>query len=191
MGDIQLDSTTTNPMYKLRHEVREPSCDPTSMLLLVVYTVDKFTKKVGTVGYAVLNIFVDAASRDKAQPATQNVKDFVVNTGGFEIRLHKAPPPRSAPLSADALNETPAVPCATLLVRLRPAAKSKDGLRTLSTADVDERDWVATGLVQPMPDYRDGMYDSTRAVPREQAAKLYNRRQAHRKDATRVCLVGH
>lgn len=178
-GDVHLDSTTSTPIYKLRHEVREASYDATSTLVVVVYTVDKFTQKVGAVGYGVLNLFVDAASRDKAQPANQNVKDYVVNTGGFELKLHKAPPSRSNPLTAGALDATPAVPCATLLVRLRPAAKSKDGLRTLSTADVDERDWVKDGLMQPMPDYRDGMYDSTRAVPTQQAAKLYNYRKLH------------
>eukprot|EP01052_Picozoa_sp_SAG31_P033004 SAG31_NODE_3678_length_3996_cov_4.453682_1_plen_838_part_00 len=185
-GDVQVDSNTMDPVYRLRHEVREASYDPTTTLLLVVYTVDKFSKKVVTVGYGVLNVFVDAASRHKAQPTNQNVKDFVVNTGGFQIALHKSPPMRTSTLTSNSLDGVSPVPCATLLLRLRPAAKSKDGLRTLSTADVDERDWVKQGLVQPMPNYRDGMYDSTRAIPTEQAAKLYNRRQTDGKDVILV-----
>ena len=49
---------------------------------------------MGTVGYAVLPLFVDAVASGLQQPANQNVKDYVVNTGGFQ--LHTVGPDRRA-----------------------------------------------------------------------------------------------
>lgn len=183
-----VNSKTFNPHVSLRHEIREQgSVDPTGTLLLIVRTIDRFTKKSVTIGYAVLNLFVDARpGKGRAQPESQNVRDFILNAGGHELPLHKFPPPSTKSLSADSCDDIAAVPCATVLVRLHEAARSDDGLRVLSTNDVEERDWESKGLVIPIPEYRDNAYDSTRVarVMTEQAGKLFNKRLKHRADVT-------
>jgi hypothetical protein len=153
--------------------------------VLVVKTLDRWSAhgKGGTVGYAVLNLFADARSSQMDQPTSANVKDFVLNSGGHQLPLHTFPPPEGATLSASSLDEVPAVACATILVRLHMAVRSEDGLRTLSTTDVEPELWAERGLVIPAPDYRDGVYDSVRcgAQTTEQAANLYNHRLQTRK----------
>ena len=184
-----VSSKVYNPRITFRHEIRErDSVDPTATLLLIVRTIDRHTKTSRTVGYTCLNVFKDARSRDGSQPTSQNVKDFILNAGGHELPLHKNPPPDDKSFSASSCDGIPVVPCATVLVRLHEAARSEDGLRVLSTGDVDEKDWVIKGLVVPMPEYRKnghGTYESTRvaAVMSEQAAKLYNYRLGKREDA--------
>jgi hypothetical protein len=183
-----VNSKIFNPQVSLRHEIREQgSVDPMATLLLIVRTIDRFTKASVTIGYAVLNVFVDARSgKDGAQPDSQNVKDFILNAGGHELPLYKFPPPATKALSVSSCDDIPAVPCATVLVRLHEAAKSDDGLRVLSTNDVDEADWEAKGLIVPMPEYRNSAYDSTRVarVMTEQAGKLFNRRLQQRDDVS-------
>merc|ERR1712146_318514 len=106
--------------------------DPTGTLLVIVRTIDRFTKASVTIGYAVLNLFLDARpGRGRVQPDSPNVKDFVLNTGGHELPLHKFPPPSTKSLSASSYNDISVVPCATVLLRLHEAAKSDDGLRVL------------------------------------------------------------
>jgi len=187
-GVCDVHSKTFNPRMSVRHEIREQgSVDPTGTLLLIVRTIDRFTKTSVTIGYAVLNMFSDERpGKGRVQPESQNVKDFILNAGGHELPLHKYPPPSTKALSVHSCDDIPAVPCATVLVRLHEAAKSDDGLRVLSTNDVEERDWEAKGLVVPMPEYRDNAYDSTRVarVLTEQAGKLFNKRLKHRADST-------
>jgi hypothetical protein len=69
--DAELSGAALDPTFALRHELREAATDPTATLLLVVYTVDRRTKAVGTVGYAVLPLFVDAVAAGLQQPANQ------------------------------------------------------------------------------------------------------------------------
>ena len=185
---IDVNTKIFNPHVTLRHEIREQgSVDPMATVLLIVRTIDRFTQASATVGYAVLNVFMDARpGKDGVQPESQNVKDFILNAGGHELPLHKFPPPANKALSVGSCDEIPAVVCATVLVRLHEAAKSADGLRVLSTNDVDEKDWEANGLVVPMPEYRNGVYDSTRVarVMTEQSGKLFNRRLQTRDDVS-------
>jgi hypothetical protein len=114
-----------------RVEVRERApLHPSATLLLVVKTLDRYSTRGepgapeagGTVGYAVLNIFCDARSAPPAQPAHPSVQDLVLNAGAWQLPLHKFPPPMAEPLSAASLDNVPAVPCATILLRLHRCA---------------------------------------------------------------------
>lgn len=58
--------------------------DSTATLLLVIYTCDRWCRQLRTVGYSVLNIFVD--SKNHLQPASRNVKDYVLNRASLFTR---------------------------------------------------------------------------------------------------------
>ena len=74
------------------------------------------------------------------------VQEFVLNAGAFQVPLYRAPPDTNKAFSASCLDDLLHVPCATLLVRIVPAPRSEDGLRTLSRNDMDPSEWQAKGL---------------------------------------------
>lgn len=45
------------------------------------------------------------------------------------------------------------IPCASLLLRIRKAALSDDGRRSLSIKEFEEKDWIRKGLFEPRPAY--------------------------------------
>lgn len=79
---------------------------------------------------------------------------------------------------ADALDEIARIPCATMLVRLVEAARSKDKLRSLSARDFSLEDAKAKGLIRPMPKYSGGAYDGSRCRPAAHEIELYRSRQS-------------
>lgn len=52
------------------------------------------------------------------------------------------------------------IPCATLMVRIRKAALSDDGKRSLSIKEFEEKDWIRKGLFEPRPNYSHGVYNT-------------------------------
>ena len=81
------------------------------------------------------------------------------------------PDAEASRLTAATLNERRTVPCSSLLIRVVRAA-SENG-RPLSVAEVPSSEWISSGLIQPMPDYHDGVYVSTATVPTGSELDLY------------------
>jgi len=90
-------------------------------------------------------------------------QDFLLNEGCFQLPLWQSPPRREEPLTADCLNNCLRVSAATVLVRIRRAVAAPDGLTLLSAEGADAP--TKEKLIEKLPSYADGVYDSTRAQP--------------------------
>jgi hypothetical protein len=89
----------------------------------------------------------------------------VLNAGAFQLPVHQIPPLKSAPLHCMCLDNTPRVPCATVLVRLShiPGA-----------ASMPELERAVPRL--PSPAYATQVYDSSRCRPMPAEVLLYPKR---------------
>jgi len=175
-----LGGSLLSPKFNLRKEFRGDQFDPTSTLMIRVDTFDNESQKARAVGYTLLNLFTEHKNREK-QPDNANAQEFSLNTGCFQIPLHKKAPDVKK-LIANQLDAMPRVSCSTVLVRIVMAPKSDDGLTVLSRSDFEEGEWEKNKLVSVAPDYGPtGVYDSTRCVPMGVEERLYQVRK-HRMD---------
>jgi len=164
------------PKYTLRQEYRSEHFDPTATLMIRVDTIDKQTKKIVVVGYALLSLFTEVGNRKK-QPEDSNDQEYCLNAGSFQLPLIKMSPNiKDKKFAASKLDGFKRVSCATVLVRIIPAPKND--LAVKSRADYDDpAQWVKEGLDIPAPEYSSKVYDSTRCVPLPIEAKLYGNRK--------------
>jgi hypothetical protein len=164
-----------NPSFGIRREFRAESFDPTLTLFIQINTVSARTGVACVIGFAVLNIFVDAETGE--QPKTAAC-EFVLNAGSFQLPIRRQGLPEGTPLSVAVLDAAPIVSCASVLVRIVPALISPSSNLPMSTktagGTLDE--WVKSGLVVLSKFYRDGAYDSSRCRPSANEKKLYRSR---------------
>lgn len=83
-------------------------------------TVDRYSLQLRVVGYSALALF--ARATDGSQPEDRAERAIAANEGAFQLPLWPAHPPLSGPLCAGALHARPRLPCASVLVRVAPAA---------------------------------------------------------------------
>ena len=76
------------------------------------------------------------------------------------------------------LDSLPRIPCASVLVRLKAAPHSKDGLSVLSCEDAPEAEWAALGLSSPAPAYMSGAYFGKLCEPTELEAFCFTTKAA-------------
>ena len=48
-----------------------------------------------------------------------------------------------------------------MLIRIKKAALSDDGLRSLSIKEFDKKDWIIKGLLDPKPKYSQSAYNTS------------------------------
>jgi len=58
-----LNSMAYNPEFNYRRELRKDSFDPTSLVLLTIFTIDKSLNENRKVGYAAINLFINPLSK--------------------------------------------------------------------------------------------------------------------------------
>eukprot|EP00753_Platysulcus_tardus_P015436 PLAT5011.7.p1 GENE.PLAT5011.7~~PLAT5011.7.p1 ORF type:complete len:1252 (+),score=466.90 PLAT5011.7:421-3756(+) len=149
-----LSSSSMSPTFLLdcKFECEEgESLDPTTLLYLRIDTVDRSTRQPGKLGYALLNVFVEAATG--LPPVDSGTSSFVLNGGAFQLPLH-AGPPKLDPLTAAGLDGVPRIPCSTVLIRI---------------CSLEEESAAP-------PDYASSAYDSQLCVPTQQERRLYVQR---------------
>jgi hypothetical protein len=165
-----------HPHFGQRVEYRSPhKFNPTGTLVLQVVGVDSSDQALRVVGYALLAAFSEP-DQPTVQPADPNAQEYRLNAGHFQLPLYQVPPAAGGPngdLTAAKCDGMPRVPCATLLVRVLPAAKGAGGLATLQAADVPEEEWAAAGLLVPMPKYDEGAYVNSGCLPSSAETALY------------------
>jgi hypothetical protein len=132
--------------------------DPTTTILVSIETIDTKRNEVRIVGYAAINMFLQP--NRKTQPVSPNEPDYMLNKGCFQIPIYCQEPYRKPPFNIESFKKLEMIPCGTLLVRIREAAKSDDGLRVLSAADVEPGEWYMRGVVVPPPKYEDRAYST-------------------------------
>jgi len=126
------------------------------------------------VGFAVLPLFVDPVSGE--QPASSEVREYVLNEGSFQLSLHRSGLKENEDLSARALDDELRRLCSTVLVRIVKAARLADGTRTMSVKDhpgaSEEQLQELQLLVRPKP-YHEAGYSSTMSRPNAIEEVLY------------------
>ncbi|KAF0698182.1 Aste57867_11167 [Aphanomyces stellatus] len=172
------DETVYSPMFNVWLEYRSERFNPTLTLLCRVDTIDATTKAPRVVGYCALPVFLTHGDDGVKPPTKATTQEFCLNAGAFQVplRLGAQVGTDKIDLTAKACDGFLKLPCATLLVRIVPAAKTDDGLKCLSRADVPSTEWVAKGISQPTPMYAEKTYDSTTSRPSLAEAKLYKLR---------------
>ncbi|XP_071116690.1 uncharacterized protein [Haliotis cracherodii] len=171
---VKLDSDSYNPVYEHKEEYRLPTVAPSSTLLLKIYTMDKFYKKLTVVGYATLNLFVESGS--ERQPAIDRQGLQVsLNTGAHQLRVYNQGPNGVDPFSDTSMrtNNTRFVPCTSMLVRITKVPKGPQG-KPLECSKVPQADWLRLGLWQPRPKYSDRIYYSMKCLPTKGESKLFH-----------------
>eukprot|EP00903_Cladosiphon_okamuranus_P014233 g13222.t1 len=154
------DSPSNNPVFGLRHEFRtgpEGRMDMTSTLMIRVDTLDRFSSEHRAVGYALVAIFMDPSGN---QPTNAKAEGAFLREGNYQVPLYQKPPPDMRRVTSKSLDKCPRVPCASVLVRVKPASKTPAG-KTLSRADVPEEEWRKFGLAPPIPEFAPGVYDNS------------------------------
>eukprot|EP00698_Gefionella_okellyi_P008617 TRINITY_DN2141_c0_g1_i1.p1 TRINITY_DN2141_c0_g1~~TRINITY_DN2141_c0_g1_i1.p1 ORF type:complete len:1681 (+),score=407.84 TRINITY_DN2141_c0_g1_i1:101-5143(+) len=167
-----LSGPTSCPMFNLRQEFRQPEINSTATLYLQVSGTDRVTgHTLKAIGFATLNLFVDATGM---QPAKHPAADLFLNVGAFQLRLYRKRLLAGAAISASSFADFPEVLCTTVLIRIVPAARTPDKTRFLTLSDITEPGaQAAAGLVVPAPHYVDGIYDSSACEPNENEKKIF------------------
>jgi len=80
------DSTTFMHQYNFRYEFRLPKFDPTTVVFITIYSIDRTSNRVVTVGYAMINLFLNAYSM---QPCTNpKDRDTVLMEGNYQMPIY-------------------------------------------------------------------------------------------------------
>ncbi|EGR31823.1 hypothetical protein IMG5_101270 [Ichthyophthirius multifiliis] len=150
----ELNSTQYNPVFNYRRELRKNVMDPTSLILLTTVTYDNASKKSKCVGYSGIQLFINPYTKE--QPQDQNENEFCIYEGYYQLPIYSQQIEREYPFNINQLQKLERIPCASILVRLKKAALSDDGLRCLSIKEFPQKDWISKGLVDPQPEYSAG-----------------------------------
>ncbi|XP_076453203.1 uncharacterized protein LOC143288510 isoform X2 [Babylonia areolata] len=141
----ELTSPARCPEFRFRLTVNgdRQRANPDMLLLLRVYTVDIVTEQVVVIGSCLVRIF-DTAKK----------KDGVLRVGGHQLRLRSGMPNVKqgiANLRHTDLDQVPAIPACTILVRILPASED----------------------VVPAPSYASGYYESSSCRPTESEQRIF------------------
>ncbi|XP_050401529.1 uncharacterized protein LOC126818261 isoform X2 [Patella vulgata] len=191
LTSVKLDSDIYNPIYEHKEEFREPNIPPSSTLLLKIYTVDSFYKKLTVVGYATMNIFVETGT-ERQPNVDKNAMEISLNTGAHQLRLYSQGPNGVDPLSEGSLRNANIrlIPCASVLVRIVKVPKGPNG-KPLESNKVPQSDWLRLGLWQPRPKYSDRVYYSMKCVPLKGENKMLHGMMKRPKIPTRDAVATH
>lgn len=180
-GLAELSSQVYSPVFGFRTELRTPTFDPTSTLVITLVTIDAAHNEVRIVGYSAINLFLHKYR--KTQPDNANEEDFILNSGAFQLPIYCQEPFRTKPFSLENFTRLEIIPCATLLVRIRDAPKAQQGVRVLSIKDVPKNEWYIRGVIVPPPKYETRAYNTSFCMPNSAEREIYLER-ASRKGPT-------
>jgi hypothetical protein len=207
------------PTYNLRQEFRANAFNATTTAIVRLDALDRKTQSYVVVGYSAINMFVDCDTKRQPLEDVPGGSRVWLNEGNFQLpvvytfprinRQHgvqrkKKKKKKNEPddpddsvdekgnrrTCVDMFDSMSRVPVATVLVRIRKAARSADQLTVLSTEEVPEEEWEKKGLVENVPAsaYAQKLYDSTRSIPNAAEQKLYNHLK-HRPDSNVMALI--
>ena len=142
MTGLVYSTTSSSPSFAFRHIYRSPPYDPTTTLTFRVAGLDKRTRQTVVLGFAQLAAFRDTQEATDAASARQPTDSVAapvwLNEGAFQLPIHRGVPSTRAPFTAAGVERYPAVPCATLLVRLANLSDEEEE----GTNDVADGDTV-------------------------------------------------
>ena len=164
-----LDDSALSPRYRLRAEYRadpsiEANCNianPGATILVRLDCIERKSNMMRVVGYCGLNVFTNALDGQQPKHIAGNPANaYALNAGSFQLPLFRTPPSTDDDFNADAFAYSKRVPCATLLLRIVPAAGDRLG--------------TPAGEAE---DYQKGQYDSSRCVPSAVEREMYAARK--------------
>ncbi|KAL4486755.1 hypothetical protein ABPG72_006587 [Tetrahymena utriculariae] len=167
-------SDAFSPKFSFRKELRATHFDPTLQAFMTVETIDNMNKEVRIVGYSIINFFLN--QKTKKQPTNQLDTDIILQDGNYQIPIFCQHPPKIKPFNVERLSQLDKLPCASLLVRIRLAPMSEDGLRALTLDDIQKQDWEKIGLWVPAPPYsieRQSFYNTSYYNLRDSEKELF------------------
>eukprot|EP00111_Clytia_hemisphaerica_P020111 TCONS_00059266-protein len=160
-----LENYSEEPVLDTRFEFRDFAYDPRAKFVIMVYILNAVTSKVDLLGYSVIPIFMKP---DSFEAAEQSSRDYCLNKGHFQLRLYQYLDDRNN-YSVSSLRGP--IPCASVLVRLLPAALYADG-QCKTAREIPEDEWINEGIYVPMPSYAEGEYESASCEPTNYESEL-------------------
>jgi len=159
------------PVYNGRKEFRTSERRPWDPTAILVFRIDALEHvganarretRLGVVGFAAMNVFVDA---ETGQTPQKSAREYVLNAGSFQLSVHRSGVPEVHPENRNLLDDAPRTTCSTLLVRILQAPYALNGLKVLSaisTSPAPDRggQTVASNNATPVPNDSGG--DMTR-----------------------------
>lgn len=151
-----LNSSVYHPSFDFRTELRFPFFNPTSMIIIMLLTVDvrDDDSKSSIVGYSFFPLFTNPATYE--QPEDLNEKNFVLRNGHYQIPIFSQEYFQKKPFLYKDQKHLDKLPCATLLVRCKLAPRQ--GFKILGIDEVPQKDWEKTGVWPLPPPYHKKMY---------------------------------
>lgn len=171
-----LEEVAVSPNYNHKVELRGSSLNLTATCLLRFDTIDSSSQRPSTIGYSCFKVF---CTKDREQPESTNSPNVYINTGLFQVPIYGGKVGGKLEVfSEHMLDDNPKIPCASVLIRIKPAPHSKDGLSVLSREDAPEDQWLTLGLSSPAPEYMSGAYYGKLCEPSDLETLCYTAKSA-------------
>ncbi|KAK3285938.1 hypothetical protein CYMTET_6480 [Cymbomonas tetramitiformis] len=155
----QPDSSSSFPIFGMSKNFDTLEWHDASVTLMFqVNTIERSSGKHRVIGYTALEAFIDPATGKP--PGNPKLAVYSLNEGAFQLPLHNQP--LKAGFTVASVAELPRVLGASLLVRVLPVPRSK-------------KQMYSRPYHLQLPDYADGIYDSTRCIPTDAERRLYSR----------------
>lgn len=102
-------------------------------------------------------LFLD--SKTKTPVSDKNIKDFILLTGDYQIPVYRHFPQDFRTVTFNSFQELEKIPCCSLLIRIRKAAKDKSG-KNMTLGEVELEKAVELGIIDTPKPYSDGGYNN-------------------------------
>jgi len=112
-------STAFFHYYGFRYEFRIAKFDPTTLVFITIYTIDRTNNQVRTLGYSMINLFLNKYS---TEPCTNpKDRDYILHEGNYQLPIYIQDPRELPELRLDRAQYCEKVPAASILVRIHKA----------------------------------------------------------------------
>lgn len=173
LADLDL-SRGRHPFYGLRHEIRAPKVDPTTMIQITIETIDRSDGQDKIAGFAFFPLFLHMGNKHTV--TDRLATNILLQNGRYQIPLYKSRVPVEKDLTLENIMALEKIPCASVLVRCYKAPVEGD--QVLSINQVPMEQWMEKRLVVNPPDYQDGVYNTSQCQVSQLERMLFDIKQA-------------
>lgn len=149
-----MKSPVHHPAFNFRCELRFPFYDSTTMMLLLLLTLDFESMTPKIVGSAFVPLFLSPST---LRPSETPESEYILRNGAYQIPLYCEEYYQKKPFLYSDQKFLDRLPCASLLVRILEARRTPDGV-VLGLGDFNQTEWEAQGVWPKPPKYYLGKY---------------------------------
>ncbi|CAI2384337.1 unnamed protein product [Moneuplotes crassus] len=152
-------STSREPFYGNRSEIRVSKMDPTSIIVLTIDTFDLSKGHTVIVGHACMPLFIDNTTRSPC--INPRCTDYGLLDGDYQIPIQMQFVKNLKNSTYKDFQDCEKIPAASLLIRIRKAAKDAKGRPLTFGAKISIEEAKNKGIIDPPKPYSDGDYNTS------------------------------